>query len=170
MSRTPKNPKVIRLTPKEQVRKYADLLFFTARSLHRACGLGNRVPIAEEKMNAMENPRPGDMVFENSCPLGRVDSSKRIGRLIIERDEQLEHKDWKEGDDEDDRYYTDKLWYIELLDGTLFQWNNAHIIALPDSQFWFWSTPLPKSAECPTPQDKAKWAKAALIRHNLRSK
>ena len=88
-------------------------------------------PKQEEYFKRYSEPVVGDMVLETSS-LTRVDSHfESIGRLKSITWEELPFEDWPE----DEEKPTEKVYNIELLDGSQYRWTNASFIKIPEEFF-----------------------------------
>lgn len=106
---------------------------------------------SSQAAQVVRNPRPGDLVFEQSSR--RMDG---IGRLILHRKEFVK---FTEPEDEEHLGYDDEFWYIEMLDGELAKWNNCGFYRiLEKTTFW-----LSRDGD----EDRTEWVKEAIKRHNL---
>ena len=102
----------------------SELLAAVGRELWLATAVGSPAPFVKELGKRMRHPRPGDLVLEVTR-WGAFDPDS-IGRLV-----STEPPGAATGD------ITDR-WVVEPLHapGTVFGWQNADFIALPDKRKW----------------------------------
>ena len=92
---------------------------------------GNNSQKQNEYYERYSKPIVGDMVLENSS-FGRVESYfESIGRLKAISLEERQIDDWPE----DEEKPTERVYCIELLDGSEYRWTNASFIKIPEEFF-----------------------------------
>ncbi len=105
------------------------------------------IPIHRDVNKLLNNPRPGDLIFEATTlrPEG-------IGKLILVRDEWVDRGE--EGG------YNDTFWYIERLDnGELFKWYNCRFLRILTKRIF-------SLLQDGDPENK-EWVGKAIITHKL---
>lgn len=92
--------------------------------------LGSRSPGA---FNRFKNPKPGDWVWESSTAYWEDRAWNAVGKLLRVEQEPIA-MEWDE--DKDGPRPTERVWYIELLDGRESRWVNAEFLKVPDCPRW----------------------------------
>jgi len=96
--------------------------------------IGTDAKSVRDTFDRMKNPVVGDWVIEASTIYGgrNHDSSDLDGVGILEQmDQERVDMEWDEA--EDGPHPTEQIAYIRTLDGRLFRWSNASILAFPDA-------------------------------------
>jgi hypothetical protein len=98
--------------------------------------------------DAIGNPRPGDLVYENSTC-----RTSSVGRLVLVRTEFV-----PPDPDPEDSADGDTFWYVEGLDGGLQRWWNCEFRRILEDASWALREGDPPRTE---------WVAEALKRHGL---
>lgn len=116
------------------------LIEINAYSVYTGTLIGNAPPAVKELFQRLKAPRPGDLVLEITTLLTPAHDGERLGRLLrdvrepVFTPEQLESYT-EEGEDISDPYFsrTERVCYIQTMDGREIRWCNAKFIAVADS-------------------------------------
>lgn len=86
----------------------------------------------------LKDPQPGDYVLENTTRLSEKHFPYRFGKLMkISREPfPLDDEAKKEYEENGEKVPEEKVFYIELPNGTEYRWTNANFIKVLDAP-WF---------------------------------
>lgn len=104
------------------------LIATLAYNLYLACLVGDPAPKVKRLFGRMTEPQIGDLVVEVSTVHRTVRGAGAMGKLVRVVEEPVcEASEW-EGDEP---IPTERVWFVELPDGTESKWINASFIAIP---------------------------------------
>jgi hypothetical protein len=119
----------------EQVARTIWSATYAAYSL---CLAGPTWPDKERRYERMKSPCVGDMVIEVGGGLREADCSNAVGWLLRETREPVWSPDeWKEAGGGNDPIPTERVFYIQTLNGQESRWVNCDFLAVPDEGGWW---------------------------------
>lgn len=108
------------------------LLEINAYGVYLNTLVGSPAPRVAALFERLTNPQIGDMVLEITT-IGYVPPyGNRLGRLVRQEDEPV-YSPEGEGVTEEDLLITEKITYIQTMDGREFRWRNADFIVVAES-------------------------------------
>jgi hypothetical protein len=132
--------------------KFRLVLTRLIKEAYYAALYGASSPRSKEIWERAQHPQPGDFVAELTHMQDRGEFSRGTGRLILVREEPLQHKAWDEAVNGPKPMI--KYTYIENLDGKLTCWENCSFAAAPIKPV----------------DDPVIWVAEAMKRHGLEPK